>query len=41
MPVVTRTAIVGGTLGVIVLLIAIAYLRMLGGVRRACREAAA
>ena len=41
MPVGTRTAIVGGTVGVIALLIAIAYLRMLGGVRRACREAAA
>lgn len=37
----TRTAIVAGTVGVISLLIAIAYLRMLGGVRRACREAAA
>lgn len=41
MPVGTRTAIVGGTAGVITLLLVIAYLRMLGGVRRACREAAA
>jgi hypothetical protein len=41
MPAGTRTAIVGGTTGVIVLLVTIAYLRMLGGVRRACREAAA
>jgi hypothetical protein len=41
LPIGTRTAIVGGTVGVISLLIAIAYLRMLGGVRRACREAAA
>lgn len=41
LPIGTRTAIVGGTVGAISLLIAIAYLRMLGGVRRACRDAAA
>lgn len=41
MPAGTRTAIVGGAFGVVGLLVAIAYLRMLGGVRRACRDVAA
>ena len=38
MPVGTRTGIVCGIAGLVVILLAIAYLRMLGGVRKVCSE---